>query len=95
MLRWTLVQGQCALTDDITITNNKPAIPNAGPDIQDCRVWAQLDANNPGIGGGQGRWNLISGQGDFDSESNAKTIIRNLGFGENILQWTISRNNFV
>ncbi|MBR8537563.1 PKD domain-containing protein [Carboxylicivirga sediminis] len=90
ILRWTITQGQCELSHSITVTNNAAAIANAGPDVQDCKDWSQLDANIPQTGLGIGEWSLVSGKGDFDDISGAKTTIRNLGFGENILMWTIT-----
>lgn len=90
ILKWTITQGQCDLSHSITITNNAADVANAGPDIQDCKDWSQLDANIPVAGLGDGVWMLVSGNGDFDDASDAKTTVRNLGFGENILKWTIT-----
>ncbi len=91
VLRWTLTQGQCTLLDEITIENNTPTISNAGPDIEDCKDWVQLDANAPVYG--TGSWSVVSGKGDFDSTTDPKTTIRNLGFGDNILMWSIQNGN--
>nr|WP_321405543.1 PKD domain-containing protein [uncultured Carboxylicivirga sp.] len=91
VLRWTLTKGQCTLSDLITIENNTPTKANAGPDVQDCKDWAQLDANTPEYG--VGSWSVVSGKGDFDDNSAEKTTIRNLGFGENILMWTIQNGS--
>jgi gliding motility-associated-like protein len=93
VLKWTITQGQCELSHSITVTNNAADIANAGPDIQDCKDWSQLDANIPLAGLGSGQWTLVSGKGDFDDMSSAKTTIRNLGFGENILKWTITNGS--
>nr|WP_321453392.1 PKD domain-containing protein [uncultured Carboxylicivirga sp.] len=91
ILRWTLTQGQCTLSDEIVVENNTASVANAGPDIQDCKDWAQLDANTPEYG--VGHWTVVSGKGDFDDVSSSKTTIRNLGFGENILMWTIENGD--
>ncbi|WP_439184027.1 PKD domain-containing protein [Carboxylicivirga taeanensis] len=93
ILKWTITQGQCDLSHSITIMNNAADIANAGPDIQDCKDWSVLDANTPQTGFGTGQWSLVSGKGEFDDSSNAKTTIRNLGFGENILMWTITHGS--
>lgn len=91
VLRWTLTQGQCTLSDVITIQNNTPTVANAGPDVEDCKDWSQLDANVPEYGSGS--WTVVSGRGDFDDVSEPKTTVRNLGFGENILMWTIQNGS--
>jgi len=91
VLRWTLTQGQCTLSDVITVVNNTPTTANAGPDVQDCKDWTQLDANTPEYG--EGYWTVVSGKGDFDDNTDEKTIIRNLGFDENLLMWTIQNGS--
>jgi gliding motility-associated-like protein len=90
---WTITKGQCQLTDSVVLINNTPAQAQAGPDIQDCKNYAELDANIPSTGYGTGKWTLISGKGDFTDDTNAKTTVNNLGFGENILLWTISKGS--
>jgi gliding motility-associated-like protein len=87
VLKWTVSQGQCTLSDEIEITNNTATAANAGPDVADCKNWAQLDANPPLQGTGE--WYIVSGNGVFDNQADESTIIRNLGFGENILMWEI------
>lgn len=90
---WTITQGQCQLTDSVKLINNTPTKAQAGPDIQDCKSIIELDANIPGQNLGTGFWTLISGKGAFRDATNAKTEVYDLGFGENILQWTISKGN--
>ena len=85
--RWTIKQGQCELHDEILVTNNTATAANAGPDVLDCKDESYLDANSPEYG--SGLWSIISGQGTFDDINDPKTRIYNLGFGENILLWTI------
>jgi uncharacterized protein (DUF2141 family) len=91
ILLWTLIKGQCSLSDSIIVTNNSPTIANAGPDIQDCKDWSEMDANIPSHGVGE--WTVVSGKGDFDDVNDPKTTVRNLGFGENILMWTVSNSD--
>jgi gliding motility-associated-like protein len=90
---WTITQGQCQLTDSVKLINNTPTKAQAGPDIQDCKSVVELDANIPGQDLGTGLWTLISGKGAFREDSNAKTEVYDLGFGENILQWTITKGH--
>ncbi|MCU4175702.1 PKD domain-containing protein [Carboxylicivirga sp. N1Y90] len=91
VLRWTLTQGQCTLMDEIIVENNSPSIANAGPDVFDCRDWSQLDANAPEYG--VGSWTVVSGRGDFEDVTDPKTTVRNLGFDENILMWSIQNGS--
>jgi len=77
----------------VKLINNTPTKAQAGPDIQDCKSIIELDANVPGQNLGTGFWTLISGKGAFRDATNAKTEVYDLGFGENILQWTISKGN--
>lgn len=87
ILKWTVSQGQCTLSDEIIITNNTATNANAGPDVADCKDWSQLDANPPLQGVGE--WYIVSGNGTFDNNADESTVIRDLGFGENILMWEI------
>lgn len=87
VLKWTVSQGQCTLSDEIEITNNTATTANAGPDVADCKDWSQLDANPPLQGVGE--WYIVSGNGVFDNTADESTVIRDLGFGENILMWEI------
>ncbi|WP_430812046.1 MULTISPECIES: PKD domain-containing protein [unclassified Carboxylicivirga] len=93
IFKWTLTKGQCDLSHSVTITNNAADQAQAGPDITDCKDWAELDANIPKDGLGEGQWSLVSGKGDFDNAADPKSVIRNLGFGENILMWSIIKGN--
>jgi gliding motility-associated-like protein len=86
-LKWTVSKGQCTLSDEIVIENNTPTQANAGPDVADCKDWAQLDAN-PAIHG-TSEWYIVSGTGTFQNPADEGTVIENLGFGENILMWEI------
>ncbi len=88
ILRWTLTQGQCTVFDEVVLTNNSAIQAKAGPDIDDCKDFAVLDANIPSRG--EGRWSLVSGKGTFEDPLDARTTVRNLGFGENVLLWTIT-----
>ncbi|TLX76145.1 PKD domain-containing protein [Labilibacter sediminis] len=92
-LRWTITQGQCTKTSDIVITNNTPTTANAGPDIEDCKNYAFLDANEATQG--EGYWTLISGNATFEDENDAKTKVEGLTFGRNILMWNITKGSCI
>ncbi len=93
VLRWTITQGQCMKQSDITITNNTPTTANAGPDIEDCKDYAFLDANMPTQG--DGFWTLISGKAEYADTTNENSRVDNLTFGENILQWNIQKGSCI
>lgn len=92
ILRWTVEQGNCARSATITIENNTPNRANAGPDIEDCKDSHVLDANVP-LHGATGRWERMSGYGEFDNENDPKTTVRNLEFGMNQFRWIIEKGN--
>ncbi len=93
VLRWTISQGQCTKYSDIEVLNNTPTTANAGPDIEDCKDFAELDANLPTQG--EGFWTLISGNADFIDETDAKTRVEGLTFGENILMWNVQKGGCI
>ncbi len=93
ILRWTITQGQCTKFSDIEVLNNTPTTASAGPDIEDCKDYADLDANVPTQG--EGYWTLISGNASFVDDSDAKTRVEGLTFGENILMWNIQKGGCI
>ncbi len=93
ILRWTISQGQCFKSSDIEVLNNTPTTASAGPDIEDCKDYADLDANVPSQG--EGYWTLISGNASFVDETDAKTRVEELTFGENILMWNVQKGGCI
>ncbi|WP_282038907.1 PKD domain-containing protein [Saccharicrinis aurantiacus] len=81
----------CSESDEVTIINNTPTPANAGPDVEDCKDYALLDANSPSQG--TGSWSVISGNAVFADASDPKTRVDGLTFGENVLQWKIENGN--
>lgn len=92
ILKWTVEQGNCARSARVTIENNTPNRANAGPDIEDCKDFHVLDANVP-LHGATGRWERMSGYGEFDDDFDPKTTVRNLEFGMNQFRWIIEKGN--
>lgn len=93
VLRWTISQGQCSLSSDIEVINNTPSTAKAGPDIDDCKDYATLDANMATQG--TGYWTLTSGNAVFADKSNPKTLVSKLTFGPNILRWNIQKGKCI
>lgn len=89
IFKWTVVSGNCILVDTIVVTNNTPTTANAGPDIHDCKDNAVLDGNIATVG--NGKWSLVTGSAVFKDSTDEKTLVTGLGFGDNSVQWTISK----
>ncbi|MDG5799193.1 PKD domain-containing protein [Marinilabiliaceae bacterium ANBcel2] len=92
ILRWTVSEGRCSKSADIELINNTPTRANAGPDIEDCKNYHTLDANVPGYYD-DARWERVSGYGEFADINDPKTEVTDLGFGENVFRWTITKGS--
>jgi gliding motility-associated-like protein len=91
VFRWTITRGQCSLFDEVVVVNNTASTALAGPDVQDCKNYAMMDANVPVHG--VGNWSLVSGNGSFASVNDPKTQISGLNFGENVFLWTVTNGS--
>jgi gliding motility-associated-like protein len=88
LLRWTVINGTCSDSTEISVTRFLPPDPaSAGPDQLICATVASLNAESPGTG--TGNWSVASGSGNFGNPADPKDLINNLSVGENILVWTI------
>ena len=89
-LRWTVSNGVCTdLMDDVIITaNESPTISDAGSNSTICSGSTSLAANMPAVG--SGLWSVISGTGNFTSNSDPATAVNGLSTGDNVFRWTIS-----
>lgn len=90
-LKWTVATTGCSVTDTVEITNNLPSVAVAGSDFSVCNSVGPLNANTPLYGNGE--WSIISGAGTIESVSSARTSVRDLALGDNILRWTITSAN--
>lgn len=90
ILRWSIEMNGANVYDDVVITNNSFNI-SAGQTQQTCESSIQLMAENPGTG--SGLWTIEKGAGKFSNSAAFNTQINNLAAGENILRWTVARNN--
>ncbi|WP_217607053.1 gliding motility-associated C-terminal domain-containing protein [Chitinophaga sp. GbtcB8] len=91
ILRWTITNGNCAIsTDDVTLISYESAtIAAAGPDQKLCNVTSfTLAANTPAIG--TGAWSIVHGTpviADLLSPTSTVTVAP----GDSVvLRWTIS-----
>jgi gliding motility-associated-like protein len=87
---WTITKGTCSDDDEVSVTNNQFTI-SAGPDQTICVDTTVMLADEAAPG--TGTWSLVGINGTFVSLTNHNTIVRNLGQGDNIYRWSVSRNN--
>ncbi len=88
---WEFTNNGCISSDQVTITNDLPLIPNGGMDQVIPSDQANLDASQPEAGT-IGTWSIVSGSGTFDFPNNRDAIVSGLSPGVNILAWTVQRN---
>ena len=91
ILEWTVTSLNCGnATDQITLNYIESDFNiNAGDNQNICENNTNLNANDLQTNE-IGEWNLLSGNGTFENINNPNTIITNLGFGQNILEWNMS-----
>ncbi|MDP4207514.1 MAG: PKD domain-containing protein [Bacteroidota bacterium] len=89
--RWQVTKENCALSDDVIITNNLPSKPYAGTNQSVCADSTVLYANIPEVG--KGSWSVIAGNGAIANPDSNQTKINRLVFGTNAFRWTTSNQN--
>lgn len=85
---WTIRKGSCISTDRVIVFNKIPDKAFAGSDQEICENYTVLNANDPLTG--SGKWTVIKGSGTFDNLNQYNTIVRSVGFGENIYRWEVT-----
>lgn len=88
VLRWSVTNQNCILSDEVIISNNQPPNIEAGPSQYNCSNSAQLYASDPV--GGTGRWSISQGSATFADNTLFNTMVNNLDKGENRLVWTVT-----
>ncbi|NLX72156.1 MAG: PKD domain-containing protein [Bacteroidales bacterium] len=87
--QWVIENGSCRSTDRVVIFNQIPDKAFAGSDQLDvCDTYTVLNGNDPVTG--VGKWSVLKGRGEVDDPHQYNTIVRNLGFGENIFLWEVT-----
>ena len=92
VLSWTITNGSCFTTDNVTIAYAETA--NAGPDQQKCGVLvATLAANTPSAG--SGAWAKVSGPGTvtFSNTASSTSTATVSAYGTYVLSWTITNGS--
>ncbi len=90
ILEWTVSNGLCAASaDQVTIIRlAEPSLAQAGEDQTVCTPTTQLDALAPTSG--QGVWTLIQGSGTIADPGNPRSLVSELGTGQNIFRWSVA-----
>ncbi len=92
VLSWTITNGTCSTTDNVTIDFAESA--NAGPDQDLCGLLTvSLAGNTPTIG--TGAWSKASGPGNvtFSDPSNPLSTANVSLYGSYIFSWTITNGS--
>jgi len=88
VFKWTITNGACVSTDNVTIAVSAPvANVNAGPDQTLCSATATLSGNTPAAG--TGTWTRASGSGTVDDPANPASGVSGLAPGISVFRWTI------
>jgi hypothetical protein len=94
-LRWTITNGTCISTDDVTLTNNAlPTAATVGLTQNICSILVSnaLGGNTPLVG--IGSWNIVSGgTGTFSAPTSGNSTFTANAYGTYVLRWTISNGN--
>ncbi len=91
-LKWTIRKGGAlSVSDTVLITNNSVTEANAGTIQTLCSDSTILAANKPIYG--TGKWSVINGSGSFADTTSYNTKIKGLASGNNVLKWTITKEN--
>ena len=93
VLRWTITNGSCTLSDDVNIAfNSGPTSVNAGPDQSGsptCGLTVTLAANVPS--NGTGAWTVVTGTGgSFSDAANPGAIFSGTAGTIYTLRWTVT-----
>jgi hypothetical protein len=88
VLRWTITNGSCTSSDDITIISHKPSPADAGVNQSICVDSIKLGGNKPLIG--TGVWTVRNGSGVISDTLTAQPFVTNMATGNNIFRWTIT-----
>jgi hypothetical protein len=86
--RWTVTQGTCIYTDDVTVTLNTPTAANAGLDQVACGPTATLDADPVTVG--FGTWTSSSGGVVIADPTYHQSGVSNLPGGATTFTWTVT-----
>jgi gliding motility-associated-like protein len=86
---WTVRSGVCPPSNDqVNVeVQQRPSVPDAGPDQQICSDTLQLSAAIPTQG--IGSWTVVSGAAQLDDSTNVQSTLRGIQAGTTVLRWTV------
>jgi len=88
VLQWTVVNGACTETSNLTITRDSLVVASAGPDMEICDDYSStLIAESVGIG--SGTWSTPDSLPSIDNPNQDYTNVNELVAGENNFVWTV------
>ncbi|MFO7789171.1 MAG: SBBP repeat-containing protein [Bacteroidales bacterium] len=87
-LQWTVINGTCSDSDNITITRDIMIDAQVADDYAVCEENITIEGNDPAPGTSQ--WQVIGGNSTLVSPGNHITDVNNLDEGENIFLYTIT-----
>jgi gliding motility-associated-like protein len=92
LIKYTETNWQCRASRELSVTfYQQPEKVNAGADQTLQFLFdTYLEAELPGsMTSAYGRWDLLEGSGTIVFPDDARTLVTGLGFGANVLQWTV------
>ena len=90
VFQWTVTNGACSGTDQVSVTVSSPVTANAGVDQTVCNATSTtLAATVPSVG--SGTWSKISGTGTVSTPSSATSSVTGLTVGSSsTFQWIVT-----
>jgi len=88
--RWTISDGTCSNSAEVTIHNDTPDPADVSSDITICSDNTAISA--VAVSNGVGSWSVSSGTGIFDNSNNNNTTVSSIGSGANTYTWTVTKN---
>jgi gliding motility-associated-like protein len=91
VFQWNIANGCGNSFDQVVIhVESPPIVAVTGPPQSNCGTDGILSANSPGES--TGTWTLISGSGSINTVSDSTSGVNDLGWGDNVFEWTISNS---
>ncbi len=94
ILEWSVVNGACTDSDQVSINQDSIIPADAGPDIDICDTYhAVITAGDPDPG--TGLWSVESGGGSIAQPDQHVTTVTNLSVDDNTLMWKVTNGSCV
>lgn len=94
ILEWTVINGACADSDQVSINQDSIIPADPGPDIDICDTYhTVITAGDPDPG--TGLWTVESGGGSIAQPNQHVTTVTNLSVGDNMFKWKVTNGSCV